>query len=102
MWTIEMVGYDYGANWPIGAMWSGYNYGGSNSTIATGWKDYVDNGTSYANNVYDSSDGYVVIVAQMVNQYFFQFVLNGYMVGEGYFDIAVTAATGSSSNSGAY
>jgi hypothetical protein len=102
MWTIEMVGYDYGAAWPIGAMWSGYNYAGTNSTINTGWKDYVDNGSAYANNVYDSADGHVVIVVYQPSQYFFQFVLNGYTVGEGYYDIAITATTATSSNSGAF
>lgn len=99
MFNIEAVGYNYGSNLPIRCNWCGHvSYGNGLYNLAL--RD-IYTGLS-ANRIYNSSDGYLCIVAQG-NSYFSGWSFNAYSLNPtGPLDVTILAATQSSSNSNVY
>lgn len=97
MFAVQFQGYEYGALKPVDAMIVGYPYGPSN--------DVINKGTSGTHpcNAYKSSDGYVVLTFYSTNCYYLGLILNQIGAGpQGLYPLVITAATHSSSATGAY
>lgn len=101
MYNIEAVGYNYGANLPIRCTWNfhiSYGNGFYNTQLQNSYSGLT------ANRLYNSSDGYVVLVANG-NSYYSGWSFNAYTVNAipgGGFEIAMLAAVQTSSNSNYY
>lgn len=101
MYNIEAVGYNYGAALPIRCTWNFHiSYGNGFYSVQL-IKSY--DGLN-ADRLYNSSDGYVVLVAQG-NSYFAGWSFNAYITNAipgGGFEVSMLAAVQTSSNANYY
>lgn len=107
MVLFEAKGYTYGNGGRVSCSWNWYTY-----TTGTGPYNiqyWTDNDTSStkgmaASTMYQSSDGYCVIVGYTNGHYYMGFVLDAYLPcpNTGGHDPRITAATYSSSQTGAF
>lgn len=101
MYNIEAVGYNYGAALPIRCTWNFHiSYGNGFYSVQL-QKSY--DGLN-ADRLYNSSDGYVVLVAQG-NSYFSGWSFNAYTtnaIPSGGFEVAMLAVVQTSSNANYY
>lgn len=100
MHNIEAVGYNYGNSLPIRCNWCfhvSYGNGFYSQDLSQ-----IYNGLS-ADRIYNSSDGYVVIVAYSYTMYFAGWSLNAYAFNPtGPFEVSILASVQTSSNSNYY
>lgn len=97
MFAVQFQGYEYGSGKPIDATVVGYPYGPSN--------DVINKGTSGTHTCgsYKSSDGCVVLTIYVASTYFLGLILNQIGAGpQGLYPLIITAATHTSSATGAY
>jgi hypothetical protein len=98
MYRFELVGYDYGSAQVLAGAWVGYLYSASDSSISNGIANWGNRGV--CNSVYRSSDGYLVLVADIAS-YYCSFVINFQSGATGAFSPTITAMY-QSTGTGAY
>lgn len=101
MFWIQAKGYAYGNTQMIDCRWTGYTYFTS-GLIQTSYNN-VTSGMS-ANTMYQSSDGYLVLVGYSTGHYYIGFTLDAgfHNPTPGGFDLRITGGTYSSSQTGVY
>lgn len=102
MYNIEAVGYNYGNSLPIRCTWNFHiSYGNGFYSV-----QYQNTYSGLAaNRLYNSSDGYVVLVASSNTAYFAGWSFNAYTtnaIPQGGFEISMLAVVQTSSNSNYY
>lgn len=101
MFNIQATGYAYGNSQYIDCRWTGYTYYTS-GLISVSYNN-VTSGMS-ANTMYQSSDGYLVLVGYSTGHYYIGFTLDAgfYCPTPGGYDFRITGGTYSSSQTGVY
>ena len=98
MYRFELVGYDYGSAQVLAGAWVGYLYSGSDSSISNGIANWGNRGV--CNSVYKSSDGYLVLVADIAS-YYCSFIIHFQSGATGTFAPTITSMY-QSTGAGAY
>jgi hypothetical protein len=88
MYRFEYSGYDYGSGQVLAGAWVGYLYSASDASISNGIANWGNRG--FANSVYRSSDGYLVLVADMAS-YYCSFAIHYQSGATGQFSPTITA-----------
>lgn len=106
--TVDMMhvhahGYAYGNSTIVDCHWGWHTDGGSGGIMNKAYLTNSSSGGVTANNIYPASDGYVVLVAYVPATYFTSFTLDSFQAEHyGIYDFGITAATFTTSNTGAY
>jgi hypothetical protein len=98
MYRFELVGYDYGSAQVLAGAWVGYLYSASDSSISNGIANWGNRGV--CNSIYRSSDGYLVLVADIAS-YYCSFIIHFQAGATGTFTPTITS-TYQSTGTGAY
>jgi hypothetical protein len=104
MTMIQAWGYAYGNGGRIDCSWNWYTYAtGQGPYSVQYWTDDTTYGMT-ASTMYQSSDGYCVIVGYTTGHYYIGFTLDALFVNPtpGGFDLQILAATYSTSQTGVY
>jgi hypothetical protein len=88
MYRFEYTGYDYGSAQVLAGAWVGYLYSASDSAISLGIANWGNR--AFANSVYRSSDGYLVLVADTAS-YYNSFTIHYQSGATGQFSPTITA-----------
>ena len=99
MYRFEYSGYDYGSAQVLGGAWVGYLYSASDSTISNGTANWGNR--AFANTMYRSSDGYLVLVADTAS-YYCSFTIHYQSGATGQFSPTITAYSQQTSTASAY
>jgi len=96
MYRFELVGYDYGSAQVLAGAWVGYLYSASDSAISLGTANWGNR--AVCNSVYRSSDGYLVLVADIAS-YYCSFIIHFQAGATGTFTPTITSTYASTSTS---